>query len=308
MLSENQNTELKREIEYYQRIIKEMPVFTPFGINARVKLGQLYAQMEDKESAINEYSIAAIQHAHNGMLVKAIAINNMIIELDPKRKDALARLSYLYFQRGEAFKPSTTSGKTIPEESAPEPPDYPESNQERAEMAGGIDRRVKEFSHDLDHVPLFRHLDTEELQKIAEFLFPMRVEKGMAIIKEGESADCMYLITSGKVGVYTMLMVEDEKSDLTLTDQKQLHLATLHASDFFGEQALVTDEPRTATVIALTDVHLLRFSKPDLEAIIRTYPRIRVLLQKYHQQRTTDTIEFLSAAFEQMASQARISA
>jgi CRP-like cAMP-binding protein len=68
--------------------------------------------------------------------------------------------------------------------------------------------------------------------------------------------------------------------------------------DFFGEQALLTNDPRNATVVALTAVDLLRFSKPDLEAIMRTYPRIGDMLQHYHQQRNTRTIASLTSVLQ----------
>lgn len=268
-------------------------MFTPFHINAHVKLGKLYAQMGDNESAINEYAIAAIQHTHNGSLVKAIAVNKMIIDLDPGRKDALARMGYLYFQRG-----------AVPGFLPQEPPPVSVSEAERVERTESLAQRIDEFQQDLEHVPLFKYFDVAELQKIAEFLSLVNVKKGTMIIKEGDSGDCMYLIKSGEVGVYTTLMIKEEESDLPETDQEQLHLATLKANDFFGEQALVTDEPRTASVVALTDVQLLRFSKPDLEAIVKSYPRVGTLLRKYHQQRTSDTIESLNAAFEQYKTKA----
>ena len=73
--------------------------------------------------------------------------------------------------------------------------------------------------------------------------------------------------------------------------------------DFFGEQALITNEPRNATIIALTDVELLRFAKSDLAAVVRSYPRVEELLKKYHQQRNTATIASLKAALQKLMAQ-----
>jgi voltage-gated potassium channel len=56
-------------------------------------------------------------------------------------------------------------------------------------------------------------------------------------------------------------------------------LATLSGGDFFGEQALVTREPRSATIKALSDVGLLRFSRDDLDEVIQQYPNIESELQ-----------------------------
>jgi CRP-like cAMP-binding protein len=107
--------------------------------------------------------------------------------------------------------------------------------------------------------------------------------------------DCTYLVHAGKVGVYTTLL---EEHDETAPDQELLHLATLKEGDFFGEQVLLTNDPRNATVVALTAVDLLHFSKPDLEAIMRTYPRIGDMLQHYHQQRNPRTIASLTSVLQ----------
>ena len=153
----------------------------------------------------------------------------------------------------------------------------------------------------LANVPLFSHLDPIERQKIAERLSPVSIKKGTVIIREGDTGDCMFLIKFGQVGVYTTLMDEDSTSFSAIA-QEQLHLSTLKDGDFFGEQALITEERRNATIIALTDVHLLKFSKADLEIIVKHYPRVGEFLKKYHHQRTIDTMESLNTAFQQMIS------
>jgi NTE family protein len=107
---------------------------------------------------------------------------------------------------------------------------------------------------------------------------PVRAKHGTTLMREGEPGDSMYFITAGEVGVYTSL-TEAEEGGKPDTDTEQLLLATLKIGDFFGEQALVTNNPRSATVIALTDVALLQFSKPDLEAVIKEHPWIESEMQ-----------------------------
>jgi CRP-like cAMP-binding protein len=273
MLNNSQRLQKEQEIKYYKHVIQKMPAFTSFRIHAHLRLGKLYAEVGDTESAIHEYSTAAAQYVHNGALVKAIAANKMIMELDPERRDTLTALSYLYFQRGEITEPLDES---VQKESI-----------------------RKELDYKLANVPLFTYLDADERQKIAEFLSPVSVKKGTTIIHEGEIGDCMYLIKSGEFGVYTILIEEGEGSPAE-SDQEQLHLATLKAGDFFGEQALITNEPRNATIIALTDAGLLRFSKSDLATIVINHPRIGELLRTYNQQRNTATIASLKSAFHKV--------
>jgi hypothetical protein len=266
-LNDQQKAQKEREIQYYQRVIQKMPEYTTFRINAHLRLGKLFAELGNGEAAIHEYATAADQYVHNGALVKAIAANKMIMELDPGRDDALAELSALYFRHEEILA----------------------SLQESFQA----DEPHHALDHKLARVPLFSYLAAEERQKIAEFLSPVMVVKGTTIITEGEIGDCMYLVKSGEVGVYTMLMDEQHGPEEA---QEPLHLATLKEGDFFGEQALITNEPRNASIVALTEVQLLRFSKPDLDTIVKSYPRIGELLEKYHHQRNANTISSLKSA------------
>lgn len=170
-----------------------------------------------------------------------------------------------------------------------------------AEMLRETSRR-RMLDTKLANVSLFQHLNTTERQQIAKFLSPVEFREGATIIAEGDVGDCMYLIKSGTVQVYTYLLMEQNIGKLVERDYEQLLLATLSDGDFFGEQALISNERRNATVVAATDAQLLRFARPDLEVIIRHYPRVAELLKRYHHQRTTDTLESLHAAFQRMMS------
>lgn len=418
---------VEREILYYKNVIADMPQFTPFRIKAHLKLGQLYAQIGEIDAAVQEYSLAAHQYAHNGLLVKAIAVNKMIMELAPEKHLSFTNLGELYFQH-EEYEETFDAGDAEQDEQYPDSgasprkqlSDYIMTEEgEDAEIAAFLKRNplfselswaerqwveervtmsyfregacivhkkdrqeslfvilegevhvritdrngqehiiailrsgdffgeislftkeeryasvcagsdcsildiskpvlatlikkhpsiaetLKEYTarrildNRLANVPLFTHLPSEERQKIAEFLLPLTVPKGDVILQEGEIGHCMYLIQSGKVGVYTKVM--EEENTLIETNQEHLPLATLQGGDFFGEQALLVNEPRNATIIALEEVHLLRLSKPDLTAIVSAYPRIGELLGRYHQQRTTDTLEALNTAFQFIA-------
>lgn len=137
-------------------------------------------------------------------------------------------------------------------------------------------RRVLDSA--LARVPLFSQLPPEDRQKIVTHFKPVKAKQGTTLVREAEPGDSMYFITAGKVGVYTSL-TEAGEDDASATEEEQLLLATLKSGDFFGEQALVTDAPRSATVIALADVALLKFSKGDLAAVIQEHPWIESALQ-----------------------------
>ncbi len=130
----------------------------------------------------------------------------------------------------------------------------------------------------LARVPLFSQLAPQDRQAIVARFTGVKAKKGVTIMREGAVGDCMYFLVSGKVGVFTSLLGADESGVVELPDEPLL-LATLKSGDFFGEQAIVTDEPRSATVMALEDVGLLRLFKRDLKDAIQQHPWIESALQ-----------------------------
>jgi len=101
----NRKSKEEAQLEQYIKAVEEDPT----NINLRLKLGDLYSKTDDKHAAIREYTTAAIQYANDGYLVKAIAVNKIIVRLDPSRQEALDRLSDLYFQRGITADPMVQS-------------------------------------------------------------------------------------------------------------------------------------------------------------------------------------------------------
>ncbi|QRM20556.1 cyclic nucleotide-binding domain-containing protein [Dechloromonas sp. TW-R-39-2] len=84
------------------------------------------------------------------------------------------------------------------------------------------------------------------------------VHRGASVIKEGEPGDYYYLIESGRCEVFKRVGGAD------------VRLAEFKAGDAFGEEALVSDSLRNASVVMKTDGVLFRLAKPDFLALLRT--------------------------------------
>ena len=107
--------------------------------------------------------------------------------------------------------------------------------------------------------PAFRKVPPAHANAMFERFQPVSCKAGEVIIQQGEPAENYYLIRSGSAQV----------SRATPCGTHQV-LADLGSGDGFGEEALLTGEPRNASVTLLSDSLLMRLSKQDFDALLKT--------------------------------------
>ncbi|MBN2493268.1 MAG: cyclic nucleotide-binding domain-containing protein [Deltaproteobacteria bacterium] len=126
---------------------------------------------------------------------------------------------------------------------------------------------------------LLQMLDEQARERVLGLARVETYRKGTAIVAEGTAGGDIFLLRIGQVKVQTLqagLIVE---------------LATLRPGQIFGEVAVVNRVPRTASVVALTDVELLRFDGDALVAELRKHPQASALLDRIVAHRAADTVE-----------------
>jgi hypothetical protein len=109
-----------------------------------------------------------------------------------------------------------------------------------------------------DRVPLFRAFSTAELAAVTRAGRDLRVEAGQTLCRQGEPGEEFFLILEGEVDI----------------ERDGEQVARLGAGGFFGELALLTNRPRTATASATTDTALLMLDRRGFRQIVETVPGI----------------------------------
>ncbi len=370
----------------------------PSDIRSFVKLAEMKEKTGDKKGAVRDYIDIASTYADQGFVVQAIAINKIILRLDPGRTEINEQLQKLSSERGEDWATSTSTVQTAIPRTSPldmsasdrfklgfsrtpllsglsgaeldafiaslelkelNPGDvlYREGEtgeylylvgmgtiQLQARVASGEYRTfshlhegdfcgehafMSHLKHDhaavaesetrvlmLDRetfgqwvtkypqikntvedfyrrrvlakvlavTPLFEGVPDKIRLALAERFNVCKFNRGDVIVKEGDSGDTFYLIRAGKV------LVTTSKMDAT---GGVVNLGQMGPGAFFGEVSLLTNKPRTATVIAGQDVELMELSRENFNAIAERFPSVRKVVESYQKHRVQKTIRAL---------------
>ncbi len=116
-------------------------------------------------------------------------------------------------------------------------------------------------------IPLFSELRKAELRAIECLVHHRQYHNAEVVFWEDEPGVCMYIVQKGEVGIF---------KDYAQAGQKEL--ARLEAGDFFGEMALLEDDCRSATAVALGEAHLFGLNHSDLFNLFNRKPQLGVKL------------------------------
>jgi small-conductance mechanosensitive channel len=119
-------------------------------------------------------------------------------------------------------------------------------------------------------VELFKPLTDAERDYLADHLLYAPFANGETITRQGAVAHWLYVLVAGKAEIRSKVE-EDEKPRL---------VATLTAPALFGEMGLMTGEPRTADVVAITDVECYRLDKAGFERVIHDRPEVAAAMSR----------------------------
>lgn len=120
---------------------------------------------------------------------------------------------------------------------------------------------VRSLAERLSRVPLFRELPPDVIGELLAQVQERTYHPGTTIIRQGEPGDSFYVIEHGEVDVI------DEKAGGT-------RLSILHDNDVFGEMALLTGEPRSATAVAVKDTQVWIILKEQFDRLLQTAPAV----------------------------------
>jgi len=119
----------------------------------------------------------------------------------------------------------------------------------------------RELMADLRHVDFLRGLNDDELRLLAATVAVRQFGAGEMLMRAGEQGDSMFTVRSGTAEVFA-----------NSADGQTRHIANYARGDFTGEMALMTGEPRSASVRAITDLEVIEMGREGLTRLFKEHP------------------------------------
>lgn len=260
----------KKALGFFEELYKS----NPGDLRNHVKLAELREKTGDTTGAIKDYVAIAKAYAEQGFVVQAIAINKIILRLDPARNEIKEKLKSLSSERGDDWAISTitsvdrTEGATL----------------QKGQAKLGVER-----------TPLLSGLSGEELESFIDSLELKEVAAGNYIFKQGDEGDHLYIIGMGKVGLKASLA----------SGKKRLY-SSLSEGDFFGEHAFMARSKHHDSAIAESDVSVLMIDRATFDSWVERYPSIQSTVEDFYRRRVLARVLAITPVFEGVAAEARM--
>lgn len=134
-------------------------------------------------------------------------------------------------------------------------------------------------------VPIFNHLEEEQMDEIMKATRPVSYKKGEIIYRAGDNSDSLYLVSHGKIRIYR----------LSESGKEQL-VRILNPGDFTGELALFREAVHESYAEAMADTDVCMITRSNLQEFLIKYPTISLkILSEFS--RRLETSEKQTARF-----------
>ncbi|MBI5754435.1 cyclic nucleotide-binding domain-containing protein [Candidatus Peregrinibacteria bacterium] len=113
----------------------------------------------------------------------------------------------------------------------------------------------------LKQIPLFSALDENTHKEIIQHIILMYYPANYQLFKEGDEGDALYIVKKGQISIY------HEAKEAGELPKK---VAEINEKGFFGEMALVSDQPRNASAKTIIESEVFILSKTDFKKLLET--------------------------------------
>jgi cAMP-dependent protein kinase regulator len=263
--------------------------------------------MGQKNEAIKHYNSAAKKYTDTGTLLKAIAVNKIILKIDPNNNEVKGRIAELYKKQKGEDEPLTgldggaevVEAEVVSEQEEPNimdliDPDDPQMSEYSLSRKRAMSSYSSKMAGKQEKIELFSDLSRDEFIAVVDKIKPIDFAAEEVILREGEEGNSIYCIVSGEVSV-------SKRND----QGEDVYLNSLGEGDFFGEIGFFSNAGRIATIKTNMETSLLELTKRDMDNVVDDHPQVREVLLNFYKKRILDTILATSPLFSSLSAKKR---
>jgi CRP-like cAMP-binding protein len=271
-------------LKVYRLVLEAVPL----DFDLRLDIGDVIAELGGEDLAAAVYRSVAEHDVKDGNPLRAIA--------------ALKRSSALNMNISSGFKmlidKYSAGSKVIGRGLRRAPPEYDAEVKENldldyflapdqlmletARMAAYLDN-IESYPAVVPPIQIFSTLEPDAFTELFKRLKLKRYKAQQSIIRQGDPGHEVYFLARGKVSV----MVRKAASG---GDQDAARVARLGPGSLFGEMAIVSDDPRSASVVCDTPVDVLELTRKDIDDLADKMPNFAEVMARFTRERMINNL------------------
>jgi signal transduction histidine kinase len=132
----------------------------------------------------------------------------------------------------------------------------------------------------IKQIDFLENIDELAFSTIAGMFKEVNLPKGAVLFEENQVGDCFYILKSGKISLTKRVNLEEDTTG---------EIIFFKPYDYFGELALLDEEPRSGTATVVEDASLLKIEKDDFLTVCKVYPYVLFKIVKTMSGRLRET-------------------
>lgn len=281
------NGDLLAALRVYDAIVSA----APFHYDSRLRVADCLAAAERMDIAAPVYRQVGWYALRAGHPLTAVVVARVLEAAGQEADDLMAALVVQYGSESELVgkmaariaPPDDDTEVAVPDLNTAAPPDFPEAAAHRAAHCLDEFNGYPQFVHP---VALLSSLSEAAFRRVLKTVVVRRLPAGELVLREGDPGESFFFLVTGELLVFD----HDEQG-------ARRELATLGEGAIFGEMALLSAQPRTASVEATTDADLLELTRSSLAALADELAQVADALHKFTRDRLIKNLMATSPLF-----------
>jgi CRP-like cAMP-binding protein len=264
---------------------------SPLDDDSRLKIADLLVRTGYRAAAIEVYRSVAAHDIRSGHPLPGLVAIKQLQALGERADDLIAAMAAAYAHGAPALARFAARQAPVDLDAEVSRPDLSEEVELVTAAARARERALDlsvyvEYPQQFLPLPLFSELPGEVFTPLVRALNVLRLEDRAMVIREGEPGVAFYLVASGQVRVFA-------------TDSlgRELERTRLYEGSLFGEMALLTQQPRTASVQVVDEADILELSRDNLAELTTEVPALAAALDRFARERLLKNLLATSPLF-----------